>query len=169
VQVLGEGRSRRDREEGEEAVQFLRSFDDEVAVPAQDVGRVFEWIQHWSRVVRVDRVRLVEEGCDDAEVATTAAHGPEEVGVFLCVRGDESAVCEDHVDCEEVVDREPALARQVADAAAERESTDAGGRDDAGRHREAERVARVIDVAPLCAAAGEDRPLAWIDPDPSHW
>ena len=82
--------------------------------------------------------------------------------------GDELAVGQHHLHAEQVVDRQPALPRQVADAAAQRETADAGGRDDAGRDGQAEGVRRVIDVAPQRAAAGEHRLLLRIDAHVSH-
>ena len=66
----------------------------------------------------------------------------------------ERAVREHDVRAEQVVDGEAEPPGQVADAAAERQPRDAGGADDAGRRRHAERDRGVVDVAPGAAGVG---------------
>ena len=78
-------------------------------------------------------------------------------GCFVLARGHEAAVGEDHVRFEQVVDGEAVLAREVARPAAEGEARDAGGRDDAEGHRQAERVRGVIHVARRAAGIHPDR------------
>ena len=68
-------------------------------------------------------------------------------GMLVLAGRHEPAVGEDDVGFEQVVDRQTVLARQIPSAAAERQAGDAGRRDDAEGHGEAERVRRVIDVA----------------------
>ncbi len=77
----------------------------------------------------------------------------------------EPAVGEDHVGGQQVVDGQSVLARQVSHAAAERQTSDAGGRDDAGRYGEPEGVRGVVHVAPGAAAAHANGPRRRIDMD----
>ena len=67
--------------------------------------------------------------------------------MLLFVRRDEAAVREDDVRLHEIVDRKPELAGHMTDTAAERETADAGRRDDPERRGELERLRRVVDLA----------------------
>ena len=62
----------------------------------------------------------------------------------------------------------PHCARQVPDAAAQRQAADAGGRDDAGRRRQAEGVRGVVHVAPGAAAVHAHGARRRIDADAFH-
>ena len=68
-------------------------------------------------------------------------------GMLGLAGGDEAAVGQHDVGFEQVVDRQAVLAREVAGAAAEGQAGDAGGRDDAERHGQAEGVGGMVDVA----------------------
>ena len=100
---------------------------------------------------------LEQEAGHHAEIAAAAAQRPEEVRVLLLARGDEAAVGEHDVGLEQIVDGQAVFARQVARAAAERQSGDAGRRDDAEGHRQAESVSGVIDVARGAARVDANR------------
>ena len=78
---------------------------------------------------------------------------------------DLAAVGEHHVRLEQVVDRQTEGAREVPEPAAERESADAGGRDDAARRREPVLAGRAIDLAPRAAAADAHGPRLRVDLD----
>ena len=152
VEMLGKRRTRRHDEEQEKAAQLVRRLRDEFAVPLHHFGRFAELVDHRPGVIGVHRVHLEQERGDDAEVAAAAANGPEQVGVLLGIGGHEPAVGQHHVHFEDVVDGEAAFAGEMTEPAAQRQPADAGGRDDAGRHGIAERVRRVIDIAPRAAA-----------------
>ena len=63
-------------------------------------------------------VQPILEAGDDAEIAATAAHGPEQVGVVGLVGDEDVAGGGDDLDGEQRVDGEAVLAHEVADAAA---------------------------------------------------
>src|SRR5687768_18497733 len=67
----------------------------------------------------------------DAEIATTTAHGPEQISVLLRARVPQLAIRIHDVDGFEIVDREAELASQPPEPAAEREPADARVRDGA--------------------------------------
>ncbi|GAA2198532.1 hypothetical protein GCM10009849_11550 [Sinomonas flava] len=108
--------------------------------------------------------RELERG-HHAEVAATAAQGPEQVRLGFRAGPDEPAVGEDHVRGEEVVAGEPVLACQVADPAAECEPGDAGGAEDAAGAREPEGVRGVVVVAPRRPGLCPGTLLLRVDPD----
>ena len=69
---------------------------------------------------------------------------------------------------DELVDGEAVLAHDPADAAAERQAGDAGVRDDAGRHREAERLRLAVELAEQDACLDPRRARLGIDTDALH-
>jgi hypothetical protein len=109
-----------------------------------------------------------QEAGDHAEVSASASERPEQVGVLLLGSGDKAAVGEHDVPLDQIVHSEAVLAAKIAMAAAQRESGDAGGRDDPERHGLTEGVGRVIDVAGRAARARPDRLLLWVDPHALH-
>ena len=118
--------------------QFIRHVGDPVAIEAKNVGRFLHRPEDRSgQDTRTDRVEPELELGDDAEVAAAPAQRPEELRVLVRARLDPLAVRQDDLGGEQVVDREPVTARQMPDAAAERQSADAGGGDDAARDRKA--------------------------------
>ena len=135
------------RLEADEGTEFLGRGRQEIAIGAHHGLGVSSLPEDRARVDRADRMRLEQEARHHAKVAAAAAQRPEEIGVLALAGRDETAVGQDDVRFEQVVDREAVLAREVPGAAAERQARDAGGRDDAEGHRQAERVGGVIDVA----------------------
>ena len=162
MELLGEGRRRRDRCEGEEAVELARGVRQEVSVGGQHLGAQLDRPEGRAADDRRDLVQPEEEGGDDAEVAAAAPDRPVEVGVLVRGGTDRLAACEHDVGLEQVVDREAALAGQMPEAATQRETTDAGGRDDPARCRQAVLVGRGIHFAPGAATADPRRPSAGI-------
>src|SRR5260370_25616682 len=120
---------------------------DELPVPREDLGGTLERPQRRSGEDRGERAESEREARDDTEVAAAATQPPEEVRVLLFARGDEAAVRKDNVRLDEIVDRKPELAGHVTDTAAERETADAGCRDDPERCGERERLRGVVDLA----------------------
>ena len=80
-------------------------------------------------------------------------------------RADVLAGREDDVGRDEVVDRQAVRPGQPADAAAERQARDPRPRDDADRHRQAERLRRAIDVAERRPGLDAHEPRVGIDLD----
>jgi hypothetical protein len=118
--------------------QLVRRLGDPVAIEAQDLRRLVDRPDDRSREDdRAQRIEAELELGDDAEVATAAAHPPEQVGVLGRTRLHELAVGGDQVHREEPVYRQPVLSLEPADAAAEREARHPGVRDDSARRRQA--------------------------------
>ena len=84
-----------------------------------------------------DRVEPELEAGHDAEVAATAAHGPEQVGVLGLARRDDAAVGGDDLDRHEGVDGQAVLAGEPADAATQGQAGDADAARVAERGRQA--------------------------------
>jgi len=78
------------------------------------------------------------------------------------------AVGEDDLRLDQVVDREPVSASEVADAAAEREPSDAGRRDDAARNGHADLVCGRVDLVPGGASADPYGVALRVDRDVVH-
>ena len=112
------GCARGDRDEGPQ--DFLGGRHEERA--AEDV---------------TDRVHLVLEPGDDAEVPAAAADRPEQIGVRGLARDDLPAVGGDDLDSLERIDGEAVLADQPADPAAQCQAADADGSGVTERRREA--------------------------------
>ena len=100
--------------------------------------------------------RLEGEPGDDAEVAATAPHRPEQVGVRIGVDPEHLAACGDELDLAQRVDREALHAHEPPDAAAEREPAHADVAGVAGTDAEAVRGERGRDVTPVGTAADRD-------------
>ena len=165
MQLLGERRRRRDRGEGEEAVQLARGVRKEVPVGGQHLGARLDRPEGRAADDGVDLVQFEEEGGDDAEVAAAAPDRPVEVRVLVGAGTHALAARQHDLGLDQVVDRQAAFAGQVADAASEREAADAGGRDDAARGRHPVLVGRGIHFSPDAAAADPDRAGPRIDLD----
>ena len=118
VEVPVDDRQRRDRAEPDDVPELVRCAGGEVAVEAQDVGRVLGRPEHRSgHDGGADRVQREPERADDAEVPASASQGPEQVGVIAGRRPQDLALGGDHLGLDEVVDGEPVLAHEPADAA----------------------------------------------------
>ena len=109
-----------------------------------------------------------QEGGDDAEVASPAADGPEEVGILVRAGAYLLAARENDVGFEQVVDRKPAFAGQMAEAAAQGEATHPRRGDDPTRRREPVLVRGSVHVAPGRAATDPNRARLRIDLDVAH-
>ena len=146
--------------------QLVRRLRDPVAIEAQHLpGLLHRPEDRPGQHLRPQRHAAELELGDDPEVAPAPAHAPEEVRVLLRARLDELSVGRHEVDGDELVDRQPVLAHDPADPAAEREPGHAGVRDDAGRHREPERLRFPVELAEQarrparapCAVSGSTR------------
>src|SRR6186997_2176881 len=84
-------------------------------------------------VDRVQRMKLILKRGDDPEVPAAPAYRPEEVRVFLRTRRDATARGVDHIRRDEVVAREAVPSHQPSDAPTERQTSNAGGRNDSPR------------------------------------
>ena len=151
-----------------EAAELLGCVGDELAVEPQQVAGLVELEEHRPAVDVLDRAHPELERRDDPEVAAAAADGPEEVGVLLVARDVEAAVGGHHVRGEEVVAGQAEAPGEVADAAAQRQPADPGGRDDAARGGQTERISRGVHVAPGGAALDAGGLGQRVHPDAAH-
>src|SRR3989454_4287424 len=158
---------RRDLERGEGA-HLSGSAGDVFAEKAQNVASVFELVEHRATVDVLDGVELELKGGDHSKVAAAASDRPEEVFVLLFARDNELAVGRDHVGRDEVVTREAIPAGKVADTAAQGQTADAGGRDDATGAGQPESVGGRVEVAPGGAAFCAGRAPLRVDANAAH-
>src|SRR5436190_8637512 len=105
---------------------------------------------------------------DDAEVAAAAAQAPEQIGVLGFGRDDLAAVGGDDLGLHEVVAGEAELALEPTAAAAEREATDAGGRDPAAGDCQAVFLRGGVDLSPPRPALDAGDALVRVDVDAVH-
>src|SRR5262245_58660313 len=110
----------------------------------------------------------VLEGGHHSVVAAAAAHGPEQIAVFMRIGGNAFAASCDNVHGYQVVDTEAVLAPHVPDPAAQRQTSDAGLCDIAAGSCQVEHLAFSIDLAPGGAALGVDRLGRTVDPHSAH-
>ena len=75
----------------------------EVAVDAQGILRLLQWVEYRPGEDRAHRVRPELEGRHDAEVAAAAAQCPEQVRVLLGAGGEEATVGGHDVGRDQVV------------------------------------------------------------------
>ena len=150
---LGVGRVVRNGRELGEAAQPLRRLGHEVAPEREQLARPGLRVGGAAEHQRGrDRVQAEGEARDHAEVAATAAHRPEQVGVLVVAGVQQTPVGGDDVHSLEVVDAQPVRAAQPADAAGEREPAHARLRDQPARRGEAEGGGLAVHVAPERAA-----------------
>ena len=64
------------------------------------------------------------EARHDAEIASSAADGPKEVGVLIVARCQQAAVCDDDFDGLEIVDAQAMRAPQPSNSARQSQSAD---------------------------------------------
>jgi hypothetical protein len=159
---------RRHGQEGEKAIQILRRRDDEIAIPAHDLGRALQRPEGRAGDDLVDRVQPEQERGDHAEIAAAATQPPVQIRVLPGTGRDQAAVGQHHVGFEQVVHRQAALARQMADAAAEREAADACRADDAAGRGHAEGMRRMVNIAPGATAFDAHGARRGIDADALH-
>ena len=114
------------------------------------------------------RVALERERGDHAEVAATAADGPEEIGVRVRRGRPQLTVGAHHLGGHQVVDRHPVLAADPSLSAPEREPGDAGVGDDAVRRDQPEGLGLVVHVADERSALDAHRPGLRVDVDAVH-
>ena len=169
MQPVGEDRERRRQPEISHDPHLVWRVGDEVSEEAQHLASLGHGPhQQTGEHGRAERVKLVFEGCDDAEVAAAAAQRPEQFGMFIVTCHQKLAVGGDDVAGQEVVDGEPESAHQVANPAAQRQSTDARVRDDASGHRESEGLTLVVEVAPQATALSPGRSCQRVNPYAGH-
>ena len=97
VQLRRERVRRRNGHRREERAHLSRQGGQELPVPGQDLRGPLDREQGRSGGDDADRVQPEGELGDDAEVAATAAQGPEQVRLATEVRGHERAVRQHHV------------------------------------------------------------------------
>ncbi len=166
--VLRDERQRWGDLPGREAAELLRRVLDEVAVELQHGGGVVQFVEHRPAVDLADWMQLVLERGGNAEVAPTAANGPEQVLVRLIADAQDPAVSCNDLGREQVVTGQAKAATEVPDPAAEREPPDAGRGDDAPRGGQAVGMGCIVEGPPGRSALGPRRARARINSDGLH-
>ena len=156
------------RDKREPAVDLFGSVQDEVAPELHYVCRLFERPEHRPAIHRADRVQLVQKRGDDAEVAATTAYCPEQVGMLGGASRDKAAIGEYHVYAQQVVNRQAKCTQEVADASTQRQSTDAGSRNEATWRRQPEGMRGMVYLAPGAAAFDASGTRGRIDANTFH-
>ena len=105
---------------------------------------------------------------DDAEVAPSPTHGPEQVGVLGRAGSPQLPVGRHDLHRAQVVAGQPVAAVQPADPPAQRQPGDAGGRDDATGDRQPEGLGLAIDIPPGRPALDAHDTSVGIDPHATH-
>jgi hypothetical protein len=100
---------------------------------------------------------------DDAEVATAASDGPEQVRILLCRHAAYLTVCSHDLCRHQVVDTQTGLPRQPTHAPTERETGHTRVTDQPTRHGQAVLLCRGVHVLPQRASADPRPLLGWID------
>ena len=111
---------------------------------------------------------LEGERRDHAEVAATAADGPEQIGVRIRRGRPHLTVGAHHLGGQQVVDRQPVLAANPSLPTAEREPGYAGVGDDAARRDEPEGLGLVVHVADQRPTLDAHRPSLRVDVNAVH-
>ena len=117
---------------------------------------------------RPQRVSGELKGGDDTEVAASPAYRPKQVGVLGLAGPPELPVGRHDLHRAQVVAGQPVRAVQPADPAAQRQPSNAGGRDNATRNRQPERLGLPIDITPGRTALDPYSPSVGIDPHATH-
>ena len=117
---------------------------------------------------RADRMELVLERGDDAEVAAAAAQRPDQIGVLTIGRVHQRAVGKDDVGAEQIVRGHAVATAQPAEAAAEREAGDAGVADGAAGRRQPECLRFSIELRPPQSGLGPGRLRGRVDANALH-
>jgi hypothetical protein len=113
-------------------------------------------------------MRSEQEAGDHTEVAAAPAQRPQQIRVGGLAGDDKTADGKHHVRLDEAVDRQPILPAAIAVTAREGETCNARRRDDAERHRKAEGMRRMVDVAGLAARPDAHRLVDRIDAHAGH-
>ncbi len=113
-------------------------------------------------------MHLEGEGGHHAEIAATAAQGPEEIGMVVRVDGEELAIGGDDFGGDDVVAAQTEGAHEVAESAAHGEPADAGGGDDPAGGGETGVMTGGIELGPGDAALDDGGVALGIDGDLLH-
>ena len=90
--MFGKRWCQRDGEKSEEATQIVRRGSNKITIPFHHVCGFAQFIQHWTAVDRINWMQLERKRGYDAKISTTAANGPEQIGIFIRIRSDKFAV-----------------------------------------------------------------------------
>ena len=169
VQLGRERRSRWHLEKREKAVEVVGRRVHEVPVEAQRLPRLRQRPEDRPGHDGAHRMELELERGHDAEVPARRRAAPRTDRVPSSALAVTNLTVGQHdVGRDQVVEGESVLPRQVADPAAERQTGDPGRRDDPARRGEAERVGRVVEIAPGAPALDARGALLGIDVNPLH-
>src|SRR5829696_901152 len=103
--------------------ELVRRAGDPVAIEAKNLCRFLHRPEQRScKHVGAQRHAAKLELGDDPEIATPAAHSPEQVSIVICARTDEVTRSRDQIDGEQIVDRESVLSHDPTDPATQGET-----------------------------------------------
>ncbi len=156
------------RLQSEEDVEFLWCNSLKVPVPAHYICRFRQLKEDRPAINEARGVGLEKETGDDAKISTTAAQSPEEVGVVRLASGSECAVRQHQIDLDQIVNGEPILAAEIAVAAAEGQTRNACGRNNAERDGKSECMGSVVNIARLASSAYPHSSVGRIDAHTLH-
>src|SRR5207248_5083119 len=91
----------------------------QVAIPFHYVSCLAQFVEHWARIERVDRMQPECERCDYAKVAAAAAKCPEQIGILISVCLYKFAVRKDDIGGEQIIDAQSAFTCEMTNAAAQ--------------------------------------------------
>ena len=129
-------------------VDNIGRIDRDVAVLAQYITRLRHGPDNAAaQNDRIHIVQLVFDRGDHAEIAATAAQAPVKIGVLRVVRPQEPPIGRHDIERGRVIACQPIAAAQPTDTAPERQPGRAGVRDRAGRGRQPEGGALVVELA----------------------
>ena len=146
--LLGEHIHRRHGVKPEPAVEVLRAVKDQVSPETQDLLRMFHRPEDGAAIDRVDRSTRKRKEVTTPKLPPPPRTAQNRSAFSFGAGSDETAVGQDHIHAQQVIDRQAIPAGEIAHAAAEGQAAHTGGGEETSRHCQAERVGRVIDVAP---------------------
>jgi hypothetical protein len=114
-------------------------------------------------------MQLVFETRRHTEVATSAANGPKQVGIFVPAGPHRLALSVDQLDRHEAVKGEAMLAHQPAKPAAEGETRDPSAGHDPSGDCQAVSLRRAVELGPGDTALRTHSPVHRIDANLLHW
>ena len=94
--------------------QLVRRRSHEVAIVADHRAGLIAGMDDQAAQHGRHRVRPVQEGGDDPEIAAAAAQRPEQIGIVLRARGDDGAIRRDDLEGQDIVAGQPVLARPAS-------------------------------------------------------
>src|SRR5919106_3257735 len=169
VQLRRHNRERRGLPMNNDRCQLVGHLGDPLAVETQHLRGFLHRPEDGAGECRgAQWIEAKLEFGDDAEVATPAAHSPEQICILVLASSHELAVGSDHVYREELINRQPELSHQPSDATPEREPGESGMGNYPGRNGEPEGLCLSIQLAKQYTRLRPRRARLGVDADALH-